>query len=75
MIIVLTKTLEDGPQIVCAMICTIIIPQDLLLARCKMEFYASIKKLCREGSICGSGQVRRPVCRGQGTLRAFKEIK
>ena len=44
MIIVLIKTLEDGPQIDCAMICTIIIPQDLLLARCKSEIYASIKK-------------------------------
>ena len=52
--IILTRTLEYGPQTECAMICTMIMPH-LLLARSKSEIVASITKLCLEGSVYGSG--------------------
>ena len=41
--IILTRTLEDGPQTECPMICTMIMPH-LLLARSKSENDASITK-------------------------------
>ena len=72
--ILLTKTLEGGPQTECAMICTMIMPH-LLLARSKSENDASIPKTVWKARSVVQVQIRRPFCWGQGFSGALKEIK